>query len=283
MRNLTEFLLKHFHWLLFVLLEVFSVSLLLRFHSYHHSIWFSTSNSIAAKVLAAEAEIGHFFLLSENNRQLTERNVYLERRINQLQKQATDTFHHHTALKGTDGFRQIPAQVISNSVNKIDNLITINKGSADGVQVNMGVVSGTGIVGVVYLVGPHNSIVLPILNSHSNISCSIAGTDYFGYLHWNGGYRHMAYVDDIPRHARFRPNDFIVTSGYSSIFPSGLMVGQIKYVFNSPDGLSYRLKIKLATDFANLRDVVILDNSHLQEQIQLLRAAEDSLKINAKQ
>ena len=84
-------------------------------------------------------------------------------------------------------------------------------------------------------------------------------------------------MDDVPRHAKFRKGDYVVTSGYSSVFPSGVRVGQIKYVFNSPDGLSYRLKVQLATDFGNLRDVVIIDNAPLLERQRLLQAARDSI------
>ena len=91
-----------------------------------------------------------------------------------------------------------------------------------------------------------------MLNRQSNISCTIKDRGYFGYLHWDGGYTDMAYVDDVPRHARFRKGDYVVTSGYSEVFPAGIMVGQVKYVFNSADGLSFRLKVKLATDFGNL-------------------------------
>jgi rod shape-determining protein MreC len=88
----------------------------------------------------------------------------------------------------------------------------------------------------------------------------------------------MAYVDDIPRHAHFKLYDKIVTSGYSSVFPSGVLVGKIMHVYNSSDGLSYRLKIELSTDFGNLRDVCIIDNSLIQERIELFHAAQDSIK-----
>lgn len=89
----------------------------------------------------------------------------------------------------------------------------------------------------------------------------------------------MAFVDDIPRHAKFRLGADIVTSGFSSIFPAGIKVGKILHVFNSTDGLSYRIQIKLSTDFSRLRDVCIIDDSKMQERMQLMRAAKDSLKV----
>ena len=77
--------------------------------------------------------------------------------------------------------------MVQNSVNKQNNLITIDRGSADGIKEDMGVVSGNGVVGVVYMVGSHYSVVMPIISVHSSISCEVDGTGYFGYLRWLGG------------------------------------------------------------------------------------------------
>ena len=60
------------------------------------------------------------------------------------------------------------------------------------------------------------------------------------------------------------------------------MVGQVKYVFNSADGLSFRLKVKLATDFGKLRDVCVVDNTELSERMQLFNAAKDSILLKQK-
>ena len=102
--------------------------------------------------------------------------------------------------------------------------------------------------------------------------------DYFGYLHWDGGSPQIAYLEDIPRHARFRLHDKIVTSGYSSVFPKGVMVGEILHVFNSSDGLSYRIQLRLSTDFSRLRDVCVIDDVQMLEQRKLMKAANDSIK-----
>lgn len=83
---------------------------------------------------------------------------------------------------------------------------------------------------------------------------------------------------DVPRHARFALGDYVVTNGYSSIFPPGIMVGKILHVFNSSDGLSYRVQLRLSTDFGKLRHVCVIDNSALKDKALLLKAAQDSLK-----
>ena len=180
-------------------------------------------------------------------------------------------------------YKLIPAKVVSNTLDKANNLITIDKGRADGVEKDMGVACGTGVVGVVYMASSHYSVVIPVLNVRSSrISCAIRGRGYFGYLQWYGGDPSVAYVEDIPRHARFKRGDWVETSGYSAIFPPGILVGKIEKIFNSADGLSYRLKVRLTTDFGCLRDVVVISDSNIGEQMRLMEQVNDSITMTPK-
>ena len=283
MRNLLDFLAKYSYWLLFVLLEAISFVLLFRFNSYQGSVWFSSANIVAGKIYDTSSKIESYFQLSKINEQLTQRNLYLEQRLAKLERNlgdsAADTaMNKSLLLQSLHPYRLIPAKVVGMSWNRRDNLLTINKGEADGVKKDMGVVCGTGVVGIVYLTSAHYAIVIPVLNSQSNISCIIQGRGYFGYLHWTGGNISQAYVDDVPRHAHFKLYENVVTSGYSSVFPAGVMVGKILHVYNSTDQMSYRLKVELATDFGKLRDVCVIDNTALSEQADIMRAAEDSIR-----
>lgn len=285
MHNLTEFLAKHNHWFVFLVLEVVSMVLLFRYNSYQGSVWFSSANAVTGKVYEWDSAVESFFSLSGVNSQLTQRNAFLEQQVRMLDDSIARLTRNQEAavtrlssMVPFQGCRLIPAKVVANMVNRYDNLITIDKGSADGVKRDMGVVCGMGVVGIVYLVSEHYSIVIPALNSHSNISCTIQRRGYFGYLRWRGGSSQLAYLEDVPRHAHFKLGDNVVTSGYSSVFPPGVMVGKVLHVFNSADGLSYRVQVKLSTDFARLRDVCLVDDSALQERIDLMRAAQDSIK-----
>ena len=283
MRNLLDFLVKYNYWFLFLFLEAVSFVLLFQFNSYQGSVWFSSANAVTGKLYETSSEIESYFQLSKINSELTQRNLYLEQRLHKLEKQIGDsaadsTMEKSLLVKSLQPYRLIPAKVIGMTVGRLDNLITINKGEVDGIKKDMGVVCGTGVVGIVYLTSKHYSIVIPILNSQSNISCVIQGRGYFGYLHWTGGDVSQAYVDDVPRHAHFRLYDNVVTSGYSSVFPAGIIVGKILHVYNSADQMSYRLRVKLSTDFGKLRDVCVVDNSALSEQIDILRAAQDSIR-----
>ena len=283
MHNLVEFLAKYNHWFLFIVLEVISMVLLFQFNNYQGSVWFTSANAVAGKVYEADAQVKSYFNLSTVNAELTQRNLQLEQQVKFLEeslldKTADSLTMANRQMQYLSQFGLVPAKVISNSLDKTDNLITIDKGSADGIHKDMGVACGNGVGGVVYLVSEHYSIVIPVLNSQSNISCTIQKRGYFGYLRWKGGSSDIAYVEDIPRHAHFRKHDKVVTSGYSSIFPPGIMVGEIQQVYNSKDGLSYRLKVKLSVDFGKLRDVCVINDKAMEERIELLRAAQDSIK-----
>ena len=227
-----------------------------------------------------------YFSLTKVNEDLTLRNYYLERQVTQLRRlygEATQEIDpkEQQGLDSLSRYQLITAKVVSNELGKLDNLMTIDKGKDDGVEVGMGVACGRGVVGVTYLVSDHYSVVIPVLNSHSSrISCAIRGYGYFGVLRWYGEDAAYAYVEDIPRHARFKRGDWVETNGYSSIFPPGVLIGQIVEVYNARDGLSYKLKVRLTTDFGNLRDVVVISDRSIAVRMRMMQAARDSLKLN---
>ena len=186
MKNLLDFLVKYYHWVLFVVLEVISVTLLLRYNGYQGSVWFSTANILVGKFYEGTSAVSSFFTMQKANEDLTLRNFYLERQVHQLRRlygkavQKTDP----KDVQQLDELRQyklVPAKVITSELHKANNLMTINKGSADSIESGMGVVCGKGIVGVTYLTSAHYTVVVPVLNSRSShISCAIGDTTISG-------------------------------------------------------------------------------------------------------
>lgn len=283
MRNLFAFFAKYNNWFLFVILEIICAVLLFRYNNYQNSVYLSSANVLSGKLYEWQSEVGSFFSLTKINSQLTERNLYLERQVNEMSEKLVSltkdsSYLHNNQLQLLKEYKLIPAKVIASSLNKKDNLITLDKGRVDGIRKDMGVACGNGLVGVVYMVSNHYSVVIPVINEKSNISVMIKDRGYYGYLHWQGGPSDIAYVDDVPRHAHFKMTDEVVTSGYSAIFPAGVKVGKILHVFNSSDGLSYRVQLRLSTDFGNLRDVCVIDDSKMKERIDIMRAAQDSIR-----
>lgn len=280
MRNLLNFLIKYNYWFLFLLLEVASFILLFRFNHYQQSVYFTSANGVAGKVYEISGGITPYFHLKTANEDLLDRNMWLEQRLlfleNVLKEKGLDSARLYSMERLAPTEYQIfKANVIKNSLNKADNYITLDRGTTEGIRPEMGVVDANGVVGIVYKTSPHYSLVIPLLNSKSSISCKIVGSDYFGYLKWEGGNSRFAYLKDLPRHAEFNLGDTVVTSGYSTVFPEGVMVGTVDDMSDSHDGLSYLLKIKLATDFGKVSNVRVISRNGQDEQKALESRADE--------
>ena len=280
MRNLLNFLIKYNYWFLFLLLEVASFILLFRFNHYQQSVYFTSANGVAGKVYEISGGITSYFHLKTANEDLLDRNMWLEQRLsfleNVLKEKGLDSARLYSMERLAPTEYQIfKANVIKNSLNKADNYITLDRGTTEGIRPEMGVVDANGVVGIVYKTSPHYSWVIPLLNSKSSISCKIVGSDYFGYLKWEGGNSRFAYLKDLPRHAEFNLGDTVVTSGYSTVFPEGVMVGTVDDMSDSHDGLSYLLKIKLATDFGKVSNVRVISRNGQDEQKALESRADE--------
>ena len=270
MKHLLEFLWRFRHWLLFIVLEALSLALLLHFNSYQRSVWLSSAGRVAGIVYEWADGVTSYFRLKGVNEDLSRRNAWLEERVSVLERhlrEAGDT--SAAALQLPPPYQTIRARVIKNSLNLVDNYITLDRGEAAGVRPDMGVAGTDGVVGIVYKVSARYALVLPVLNSRSNLSCMIQGSGYFGYLRWEGGDPRYAWLEDLPRHAEFELGDTVVTSGYSAVFPQGVTVGTVDDAVDADDGLSYRLKIRLATDFGRLDAVRILARTGREEQKHL--------------
>lgn len=279
MQILLDFLRRYNYLFLFIVLEIASIVMLVRFNTYQGSTWMSAANSTVASVNSTYAEAEAFVQLRNVNTQLTADNVRLQQENEALRQALHDakrdtTYTERRIREHLEGYRLIPARIVSNSIRPgTDNYLVINRGRADGIRPEMGVVASGGVVGIIYLVGQHNSVVLPVAHSKSNISCRVRGQNYFGYLQWDGRNTRTAYVNDIPRYANAKRGQTIETSGYSSIFPPGIFVGRINRINNSADAQGYRLDIILGNDFGSLRDVNVIATPHKAEIDTLLQQA----------
>ena len=275
MYDFIERITAYVHWALFLLLEALSGFLLFQYNHYQGSVWFTQANTAAAIVHEWEAKAISYLRMPAENAALAQRNIALQQQLDVMRHELAlakvDTSHtQKMQAEVLEGTTLIPAQVVDNSVRKRDNMLVINAGSDDGVAPEMGVVSGTGVVGIVSAVTPHYALVMSILNSHSSISCRLRGTEYFGYLKWKGGKPLRAYMDDVPRHAQIKKGDVVETSGFSSVFPAGIFLGKVAEINNSSDGLAFELEILLSTDLANIRHVNVIDNHNKAELDSLL-------------
>lgn len=273
MRQLLEFLVTKRHWFLFVLLEVVCFVLIYQNSTFQRSVLISTTNGVTAHIASLSGDVSSFFNMRTMNRELAEKNGELELRLLQLQERIEQLQAQDIPFNGmmTDSTTIFPytfimAQVKNNSVTQLSNYITIDKGKKDGVSPQMGVISESGLVGIVSLVSDHFAVVLPVLNPKFRQSCKIVGPNYAGSLVWNGRDARYAQLKELPRHVEFQKGDTVVTSGYSAIFPAGIIVGTVADYRREHDDNFYTLDIELATNFQALDHLRVLINNDKEEQ-----------------
>ena len=275
MNNIFQILYKHLHWVVFIALEIICFVLLFSYNNFQSSVYLSTANEVTARLLKGRDKVTKYFGLAEKNHVLSEQNAQLQQRIVELEM--LNAQYHLDSLAKTEtiqriyrtGYHITPAQVIDKSVNKTDNYFTLDRGTSDGVAPDMGVMGVDGVVGVVFKCTEHYSLVMTLLNSNNSISCKVSGNNDIGYLQWEGGDPRYATLHDLPRYSNVTVGDTIVTSGNSSFFPEGIMVGTVEEKHHTTDGLYMNLKVLLSTQFVNLEHVFVVSKMDAEEIIEL--------------
>lgn len=265
MRNLFNFIIRYSTWFVFAFYVLLSCILLTKRDDYHASVLLTSANSLTGGVYKGVSMISGYFNLKQINQSLQESNAYLENENLNLRNEIAT---YKTLLAENDStdnkndfkkrFNYILASVINNSTRHPQNYFTINSGYLDGVDRGMGVVDHNGIVGIVNVSGPHTSRVISILNETQHFSVKIKDTPFVGSLSWRGNDPGIAYVEEVPRHAKYNIGDTIVTSGFSTTFPEGLPVGTILNRVRTSDDNFYILKVRLASDFKTLSTVRVI-------------------------
>ena len=268
MRSLLNFLLRFKTLILFLLLEVVALAMISTSHNYHQTVFYGLSRNITG-FIARRVERGtYYFRLRQVNEELVQENTLLRKRIEGLTSAPQEGLAEVRDTVSGVNYTYVSARVISNSVNKQKNFITLDRGSRHGVVVGMGVASPSGVVGVVVGVSRNYSIVMSLLNTDFRLSASIARNDYFGSLAWDGTNYRYARLSEIPHHVQVSEGDTIMTSGYSAIFPAGLMAGTLTGD-QKRGGDFISLKVLLSVDFKKLTNVYVIGNLTKDERENL--------------
>ena len=269
MRNFLLFIYRNNFTFLFLILEIVSFYLLVNYNSYHRATWLSSSNKISGNIYNSYSNATQYLMLQQINEELAKENAYLRSQMPASFKDSKDYFSLVYDKLNKRQYTYRSARVINNSVNKHFNYITINKGSLNGIEKEMGVISAKGVVGIVKDVSEHYSSVISLLNTRLKISAKLKDKGFFGALGWDGKDYRYAWLNEIPIHASVSVGDVIVTSGYSSIFPEGILIGTVEAVEKDKGESFYRIKVKLSVDFKDLSFVEVISNNMREEQLQL--------------
>lgn len=248
MRNLLQFIIKHSNLLLFILLEVAAFLLIATSRPYQSSKIVASNNRLLGSWNEHSEHIRDYFHLNEQNHYLAEENAQLQQQINDLQ--------------GHD-FTYQSAKVIDLTTSGAQNHFTINKGSEDGICVNMGVRNHDGVVGVVSDVGNHYAVCVPLIHTQNHLSCRLKRNRYIGFTEWNGtNYRYIN-LSDIARHVDVGKGDTVVTSGLTQSFDADVPIGVVDKV-NIGNGDNYHnIRVRLFVDYKTLEYVEVIKRNDL--------------------
>lgn len=261
MRSLIRYLLRNHAFVLFILLETLALVMVFNYNSFQKATYLNSANQVTGKVYEMYKSVTGYFGLTKINQELAQENARLRMLLENQPEFVANTDSIFLNLPESDSvYRFIPAQIISNSVNRPFNYITLNKGSRHGIKPDMGIISAGGIVGVVGQVSASYSMGLSVLNQRWSISAKLKKNGYYGSLIWDGLDYQFANFNEIPLHVNIAVGDTVITSGYSSVFPEGILVGTINN-FTEPDGENYySIQVKLSVDFKSLSHVEVVEN-----------------------
>lgn len=274
MQNLLLFFRRHYFAFLFVFLEAVSLVLFFNNNQFQGSAIHSLSSGIAGAVNELYGNISEYFSLKATNRVLIEEMAVLHSRMPEAYYRSdTLTFYKRDSLISLE-YKYIGAKVISNSTNKRNNFLMINKGKLHGIENHMGVIIGNRIVGQVVAVSPHFSWIMSMLNKDSKISGKFRKNNQLVNVEWNGGNYRLGQVREIPKHIQMKEGDTIVTSGNSDIFPEGFMIGTISSFKVVQDENFNQGEIEFSTDFNSLGYVEVI--------VDLMRKEKEDLRNSFK-
>ncbi len=265
MRSLFRFLLRNYFLMMFLALEAISFVLIVSFNNYQRVTFFNSSSNFAGAVYEKFSSFDDYFSLSRTNARLAADNASLRKQLQYRMSLQEQYPVNRPDTVEAPAYVFTAAKVISNSVNKQLNYITLNKGSRHGIKPDMGIIDASGIVGVITNVSPNYSTGLSMLNRRLSVPAKITKNNYFGSLVWDGEHYNTADLREIPFHIIVNVGDTVVTSGYSNVFPEGIMIGTIKKYDVESGTNFYNIKVELSTNFKTLKYVEVVQNTKQTE------------------
>lgn len=272
MRDLLRFLLRQRNNLLFALLLGLSLSLVVNGNMHHRAQAISSSRAAIGRIYGVRSSITEYAGLRQVNDGLN-RALALERsRSYGMPHGADSTSVMEDSLRGLR-YAFITARVINSTTHKERNYITLDRGGADGIRPDMGVVGADGIVGVVRDTSTHFALVTSVLNPDHAASAQLKGSRHFGQLRWNTGDPLTVSLSDIDKHVTVSVGDTVVTRGSEGVYPPGFPVGVVVKVENDPGIPFHVITVRLREDLTRSAQVQVVSD--------LMRAERDSLQAKA--
>ena len=275
MRNVFLFIRKYSNFLFFLVLQFIALSFLFRYNKYHEAVFLNAAGEITGSLDQRFSSIEYYFKLKKINEQLAAENVRLNQMLRENYEKPDESGKLVLDTLRMDSLREIQkytwlgARVVGGNVSLQTNFITIHRGSAQGVEPNMGVVSPMGIVGTVVNVSQNFASVMTLLHRQYKVVVKLKNGGDRGTVEWDGVSPSFVTLKDIPKSAKVEVGDSVVTSSTSSLFPGNIMVGTVADISSDKSSNFYTLKLRPATNFYNIEYVYVIANSQIAEQMRM--------------
>ena len=269
MRNLLIFITKYNAFFLFLIFEIASLVIYIKYNSFQKASFINSTNKVTGTLYARSDEVKGYLSLREVNDSLARENAGLRNQLKSSKYIDTVSKHVVNDTIYKQQYEYIDAKVINNSVNKRNNYLTISRGSKDGVVKGMGVICGSGVVGKVVYVSEHLSIVQSMLHKDTRFSSMLAANKEIGYIEWGDDLDpKKGLLVDVSNSAQPKVGELVVTSELS-LFPAGIPIGKVTRLNAKGAGLFLNMEVAFSVDFSKLEYVYVVNNKLATEQAGL--------------
>jgi rod shape-determining protein MreC len=273
MRNLLKFIIRYHFSILFIIIESSALFITIQTNHFQRASFINSSNEVTGNIYKLFSYITEYLNVKGENEKLAQENVELRKLLKSNYINNVLTLKRINDSIYKQKYDYFPAKVVNNSVMNQFNLLTLNKGRNQGVKPDMGVINSQGVVGIIKDVSANFAIVISEINIDAHISAKIKKNGYFGTLSWDGVNYRYAQLNEIPFHVKIAIGDTIITSGFSSVFPEGIMIGTIVNFDLNKGNNFYNIRIQLSTDFMSLNHVYVISNLYKKEQKNLEKSS----------
>lgn len=277
MRNIFLFIRRYFNFLLFILLQVLSVYFIIHYSKYHEAAFGNFANQFTGRINERYNSVEKYFQLKRTNDSLVAANERLYNKLkadfelpDKVSRTFIDTFRIDTLLQYRT-YTYVGCKVVSNSVVAQNNYLILSKGEKQGLKVNRGIVDqNNAVVGRITEVTRDYAVVMSLLHKDSRISGKLLHTGETGTVTWDGEQPNFLTFSGIAKSVRVARGDSVITSGFSTAFPKGLLIGRVEAIYKESSTNNLRIKLKTAANFYNIQYAYMIDNIHIDPVNDLL-------------
>ena len=240
--------------------------MLFSYNRFHQTVYGMYASEVSGNINQRVNNVEVFFTLKNENEKLREENAMLRSQLPSGQLNPDTSFRLKTDTIKVDSsfqtrqYQFYPAKVISNSVFLQQNYLMLHRGSHQGVEPNMAVVTSDGIVGTVIGVSKNMSTVMSLLHKQSKVIAVMKKGSGLGEVSWDGKDPRYLQLLKIPKTVVVKKGDTVITSPYSDRFPPGMTIGYVDKVENDQETNTYIIKMHTAANFYGIQHAYVVRN-----------------------